>query len=152
LAGCLAMIGEAPVLTDLLVSWPGRFEQALVERIVARLGVERRGADEDRGLASAAIKALRSRKVGIDRFFFDWRGGRIPPDGDYQADACGDLRARLENRQRTLTHPYWDDERPCSMLIEEVESIWSAIADHDDWRPFESKIEAVRKLGDAMTS
>jgi hypothetical protein len=38
------------------------------------------------------------------------------------------------------------------MLVEEVESIWSAIADHDDWRPFESKIEAVRRLGDAMTS
>src|SRR5207342_3820174 len=114
LAGCLAMIGEAPVLSDLLVSWPGRFEQALVERIVARLGVERRGADEDRGLASAAIKALRSRIVGIDRLFFDWRGGRIPPDDAYRADEFGDLRARLKSRQRTLTHSYWDDESPCS--------------------------------------
>ena len=152
LAGCLAMIGDAPVLSDLLASWPRRFEQVLVERIVARLGVERRGADEDRGLASAAIKALRSRIVGIDRLFFDWRGGRMPPDDAYRADAFGDLHARLEDRQRTLTHPYWDDGQPCSMLIDEVESIWSAIADHDDWRPFESKIEAVRRLGDAMTS
>src|SRR4030095_14851034 len=87
LAGCLAMIGEAPALSDLLASWPGRFEHALVERIVARLGVERRGADEDRGLTSAAIKALRSRIAGIDRFFFEWRGGRIPPGDAYQADA-----------------------------------------------------------------
>jgi hypothetical protein len=38
------------------------------------------------------------------------------------------------------------------MLIEEVESIWSAISDHDDWRLFEAKVEAVRRLGEAMTS
>ena len=89
---------------------------------------------------------------GIDRFFFDWRGGRIPSDDVYQADAFGDLRTRLEGRRRALIHPYWEDEQPCSMLIEEVESIWSAIADHDDWRPFEFKIEAIRRLGDAMAS
>jgi len=152
LAGCLALIGEAPALSDLLASWPSRFEQALVERIIARLGIEPREAGEDRSLASAAIKALRSRMVGIDCFFFDWRGGRIPAGDAYQAEAFADLRARLEGRQRTLTHPYWNDGQPCSMLIEEVESIWSAIADHDDWRPFESKIEAVRRFGDAMTS
>jgi hypothetical protein len=38
------------------------------------------------------------------------------------------------------------------MLIDEVEAIWSAIDEHDDWRPFESKIEAIRRLADAMTS
>ena len=38
------------------------------------------------------------------------------------------------------------------MLIDEVEAIWAAIADHDDWSPFEAKIEAIRRLGDAMTS
>ena len=152
LAGCLAMIGEAPVISDLLASWPGRFEQALVERIVARLGVERRGDAEDRPLASAAIKALRSRIIGIDRFFFDWRGGRTPAAELCRASEFDELRASLEGRQRVLTHPYWDDEHPCSMLIEEVESIWSAISDHDDWQLFEAKVEAVRRLGEAMTS
>jgi hypothetical protein len=38
------------------------------------------------------------------------------------------------------------------MHIEEVEPIWSVIAEHDDWTPFESKIGAIRRLGDAMTS
>jgi len=152
LAGCLAMIGEAPALSNLLASWPGRFERALVERMVARLGVETRGEAEDRPLVSAAIKALRSKIVGIDRFFFDWRGGRIPGDKAYSAGEFDDLRARFEGRQRGQSHPYWSDNDPCSMLIEEVEAIWSAIADHDDWSLFESKVEAIRRLGDAMTS
>ncbi len=51
-----------------------------------------------------------------------------------------------------LTHPYWSDPQPCSMLIDEVESIWAAIADKDDWQPFEAKIAAIRRMGDAMTS
>ena len=38
------------------------------------------------------------------------------------------------------------------MLIDEVEAIWTAIADKDDWQPFEAKIEAIRRLGDAMTA
>jgi hypothetical protein len=38
------------------------------------------------------------------------------------------------------------------MLIDEVESIWAAIADHDDWAPFEAKIAAIRRMGDAMAS
>jgi uncharacterized protein YdiU (UPF0061 family) len=152
LAGCLAMIGEAPALSDLLASWPGRFEAALVERMIERIGVARRDELEDRALISAAIKALRSRIVGIDRFFFDWRGGRDPAHAPYAANEFDELRGRLEGRQRALTHPYWEDDEPCSMLIEEVEAIWSAIADNDDWAPFNSKIEAIRRMGAAMAS
>ena len=38
------------------------------------------------------------------------------------------------------------------MLIDEVEAIWSAIAEKDDWAPFEAKIEAIRRMAEAMTS
>ena len=151
LAGCLAMIGEAPALSDLLSSWPARFEAALVDRLLGRLGVDQRGG-EDRVLASAVIKVLRARLVGIDRFFFDWRGGRIPQGDSYRAGEFDELRALLDGRQRPLTHSYWADADPCSMHIEEVETIWSAIADHDDWEPFETKIDAIRRMSDAMTS
>jgi len=152
LAGCLAMIGEAPALSDLLASWPDRFQTALLDRMMARLGVDRRGEAGDRPLVSAMIAALRSRIVGIDRFFFDWHGGRAPGDEIYRAGEFDELRSLLEGRQRPLAHSYWSDPAPCSMHIDEVESIWAAIADRDDWSVFESKIEAIRRFGDAMTA
>jgi len=152
LGGCLAMITEGPPLADLLATWPARFETALVERLISRLGVERRSDSDDRLLVSAILSALRSRQVGIDRFFFDWRGGRTPAGESYNADEFDELRARLDSRQRPLAHRYWSDPSPCSMLIDEVESIWAAIADGDDWKPFEAKIEAIRRMADAMTS
>ena len=152
LAGCLALIGDPPALSELLGSWPDRFQAALLERMMARLGIDRRGEGEDRPLVSAMIAALRSRAVGIDRFFFDWRGGRIPPDDAYRAGEFDELRALLDERHRPAQHPYWAGPGPCSMHIDEVETIWAAIADNDDWSPFESKIEAVRTMGAAMTA
>ena len=147
LAGCLTLIGEAPVLSDLLAAWPDRFQAALEDRMLARLGIERRKGD--RALVSAMIKGLRSRVVGIDRFFFDWRGGRMPSNEIYGAGEFDELRQLLEGRQRLLTHSYWSDAAACSMHLDEVEAIWAAIADHDDWAPFESKIEAIRRMGEA---
>jgi hypothetical protein len=38
------------------------------------------------------------------------------------------------------------------MHIEEVEAIWDAIAEGDDWSPFEAKIVAIRRMGAALRS
>ena len=32
------------------------------------------------------------------------------------------------------------------MLIEEVETIWSAIAERDDWKPFEAKLSRIDEM------
>ncbi len=92
--------------------------------------------------------------VTIDRFFFDWRGGRVPTDPVY-GDAFAPLRRALEGRAAApgaLDHAYWSDGEPCSMAIDEVEAIWARIADEDDWSAFEAKIAAIRRMAEAMAS
>ena len=149
LAGCLALIAEPTALSAVLASWPARFEATLFDKLLARLGIAGRG-EGDRELVSALLGALRTRAVGIDRLFFDWRGGRVPADPVYAADQFEALKAALESRERPQTHAYWSDETPCSMLIDEVEAIWDAIAATDDWAPFEAKIAAIQRMGEAM--
>jgi len=56
----------------------------------------------------------------------------------------------LEGRSRQREHPYWSDDAPCSMLIEEVEAIWAAIAERDDWQPLHNKVNAIRRMGAAV--
>ena len=156
-AGCLALVAEAKDLADRLDGWGEQFHRALVEALIARLGIGRLGivrgeAETDRELARLLIAALGTRKVGIDRLFFDWRGGRIPAG---QADISPEFAAlakALGGRRAAADHPYWADEAPCSMPVEEVETIWEAIAGADDWGPFEAKIAAIRKMGEAMTA
>jgi len=36
------------------------------------------------------------------------------------------------------------------MLIDEVEKIWSAIASDDDWQPLYQKIDAIRRMHEAL--
>jgi hypothetical protein len=35
------------------------------------------------------------------------------------------------------------------MLIDEVESLWAAIAEQDDWAPFHDKVARLRQTGAA---
>ena len=148
LAGCLSLVAPAPPLSDLLAGWSLRFEQALTGAMLTRLGVA--PGNEDRELAAALIKALATRAKPIDRIFFDWRGGRDPGVEDYPREEFRHLATLLRGREREQSHPYWAQSAPCSMHIDEVESIWSAIAERDDWRPFEDKLTAVNRMREAM--
>jgi len=152
LAGCLTLIADAAPLSDALGGWGNRFEQALTEALLKRLGAAPHGGTEDRDLAAALVRALQSREASIDRMFFDWRGGRDPGAGRYPAEPFRALAAALQGRERSPAHDYWSDAEPCSMHIEEVESIWAAIAERDDWSPFEAKVAAVRRMGEAMAA
>ena len=58
LAGCLSLVAEAPPLSDMLGAWSGRFEQALVEAMMRRLGIDARDEKADRELVAALIDAL----------------------------------------------------------------------------------------------
>jgi uncharacterized protein YdiU (UPF0061 family) len=149
LAGSLSLVAEAPALSNALADWSGRFEAALTAAMVRRLGVAPSGDDQE--LAAALIAALASRAAPIDRVFFDWRGGRDPGAQRYRTEPFRALAKRLEGRASQPTHNYWSDDRPCSMHIDEVEAVWSAIAERDDWRPFNDKVAAVRRMGEAMT-
>lgn len=149
-AGTLSLIAKAPALSEALASWTDRFEDALMVTMVRRLGVDAAGPEGDRELAAALIRALATREATIDRIFFDWRGGRDPGVEKYPSEPFRTLAARLEGRMRVQSHPYWSGPGPCSMHIDEVEAIWSAIAERDDWQPFNDKVTAVRLMGEAM--
>jgi len=132
----------------MLGDWGSRFEDALTAQLLQRLGVE--SGKDDREVAAALISALATREAPIDRIFFDWRGGRDPGAGKYPSEQFRNLSKALEGRERPEAHPYWSDPGPCSMPIGEVEAIWTAISERDDWRPFEDKVRAIRRMGEAM--
>ena len=153
LAGCLALLTDGHEgLQTSLESFAGHFHAVLAAGVVRRLGLEPVGEEEDRAVARAAVKAMATRKVGIDRFFFDWRGGERPKGEAYADPAFDPLAEAIGSRRGEPNHAYWSEAGPCSMLIDEVEAIWAAIAEKDHWAPFETKIAAIRRMGDALTA
>jgi len=152
LAGCLALLTDGHEgLQASLEGYADHFHAALAAAMVRRLGLAPGGGEEDRLVARAAVAALGRKTVGIDRFFFDWRGGEQPA-GEAYADPSFDVLAdAIGARRGDRSHAYWRDEKRCSMLIDEVEAIWAAIAERDDWGPFNAKVAAIRRMGDALT-
>ena len=158
LAASLRHIAPAEALTPALERFPAGFQQALREAICARLGVAPRGEEPDNALLAAIEDGLAARTVTIDRFFFDWRGGGrrgpSPADAAYEDQRFAGFRSLVRSYRPAAEpgHPYWSDDAPCSMHIDEVEAIWDRIDRDDDWTAFEAKIAALRRMGEAMAS
>ena len=141
LAVALRLLADAPPLVAAMERYGPLYQQAIGRRWCWRLGVRSRGIEADTALVGACEKALVESGEAPDEFFFRHRGAR---------HATGELAEALAGYERQDTsHPYWEDEQPQSMLIEEVEAIWSAIAQQDDWQPLQDKIAAIRRMGEA---
>ncbi|WP_404371019.1 protein adenylyltransferase SelO family protein [Sphingomonas sp. MMS24-J45] len=147
LAVSLRTVSEAEPLIAVLDSFAERYQRAVSKAILWRLGVVPRDAETDRAVVQAVERGLVGSKIGIDRFFFDTFGGTPPAD-----PAFDEARAVLADYapRKGRDHPYWSGA-PCSMLIDEVEAIWAAIDQRDDWAPFHTKLAAIREMGAALS-
>ena len=150
LAISLTKLVPVEALAPILDAFPAAYEAAHVQAMLKRLGVKPRGEEADLALVQAIEQGLSAKSVTIDRFFFDWRGGRLRAATDYSAH-FPTLDAMLAPYEPAapVDHPYWSDADPCSMHIDEVEAIWSAIAERDDWTPLHNKVAAIRRMGEA---
>ena len=146
LAVALRTVSEAQPLIDILETFPERYQRAVSDAILWRLGVVPQEPVRDRALVQTIEQALTQSAIGIDRFFFNAFGGTVP-----EGEAFDPLRAALAGYapRKARTHPYWSSA-PCSMPIDEVEAIWAAIDTRDDWAPFHAKIAAIRQMGEAL--
>ena len=150
LAVSLRPLVEAEPLIEQLERFPELFGQAMVRRFCWRLGVVPSG--EVDAMIQAAVNGMAASETSIDRFFHDWRGGEPRNGSDYSGEAWAAFRDVVAGMEASSgkEHGYWSDEAPCSMHIDEVEAIWSAIAERDDWSLLHEKVAAVRRMGEAM--
>jgi uncharacterized protein YdiU (UPF0061 family) len=153
LAVSLRLLSEAEPLIAALDTFGAHYRDALGACLHYRLGIRHPPGgltlEESGVLAEAVGRTLAATEVPVDRFFFDAYGGALPPSYDSQWDDVRAALAPFEPRPGARDHPYWQGE-PCSMLIDEVEAIWAAIAERDDWAPFHAKIIAIRTMGAAL--
>lgn len=152
LAIALSEIAESDALAAAVDHFGPAYRAAIVDRMLWRLGVVPKGGGSDVALVQAMEAALVTSQCPLDKFFFDWRGGHLRrPDAGYAIDAFALFRAAVADYAPVggLGHGYWSGAGPCSMLIDEVEAIWASIAANDDWTLFDSKLAAIRHMGEA---
>ena len=126
LAIALRPIADSDALAGAIEPFGQMYVDALVDRFLWRLGARKQGLDTDISRVQQIERDLSESGQSIDRYFFDARERR--------------------------DHPYWSLPEPCSMLIDEVEALWAAIAERDDWAPLHAKIAAIRHMGEALAN
>ncbi|MCU1281674.1 MAG: hypothetical protein JWM53_5220 [bacterium] len=159
LADALALIVPRNRLSRALVEFEPRYLAELGARWIARLGVAPRDPISDSLLAARARCFLERSQLPFDRFFFDWYGGDAsaaralsgPHAAAYSGEVFATFRSALADRPPTrpqaLGDAYFSAAGPTTMHIDEVERVWKAVAERDDWTPFAEKVVAVRALG-----
>ena len=145
LAIALRQLSDSPPLLAALERFAPLYRAALVRRFLWRLGVASRGEEADLALVAAAEGHMRETQVAPDLFFFRHRGGREAPGGEF-----GELLAAHAPAGAAQDHPLWQEPAPPSLVIDEVERIWSAIDKSDDWSVLNERIAAIRGLGAAL--
>ncbi|WP_296679049.1 protein adenylyltransferase SelO family protein [Novosphingobium sp.] len=142
LAVALRPLADAAPLIAALNRFGDLYQEALARQFVWRLGFAPRGFDADRALVAAAERAMADNGTSPDVFFHRHRSGRAM-QGDLAAAAAAHEPAGHSD-------PVWDEPAPPSLVIEQVEAIWEAIAGGDDWHPLQQMISDIRRLGSAL--
>jgi uncharacterized protein YdiU (UPF0061 family) len=156
LALALRTVAETDSLVPAFRDYPSRFEAELRAAVLRRLGVRSKDEASDLALLQAMESALAATGMPLDRFYFDWRGGRrrgpSPAEATYALPAFATFVDAIATYAPAaeLSHAYWADAEPCALLIDEIEAVWAAIDERDDWAPFHAKIAAIRRMGEAM--
>jgi uncharacterized protein YdiU (UPF0061 family) len=158
LALSLSSVVEIDALREILNDFAPRFNAAATAEFVNRLGVVAKGGSSDDDLMLAGFQLMNASQVMFEQFFFDWYGHREPTVDVLRAydivpqefSAFRKILARYTvapAARARLSDVYFQNSAPCSLLIDEFEKIWNAIATRDDWTPFERKISQVRERG-----
>ncbi len=160
LGGCLTLVSETEPLQEALSGYTKAYQAALRTAMFARLGLTPGDQTEDLQFLAALFNWMSESEAPWDQFFHDWvcaneaRANQSQSAALYAQDVFAPIRdgfrARAPSRPERLAHSYFARPTPVSLVIDEVEALWTPIAEHDDWSLFNQKLADIRALQDAL--
>lgn len=163
LGGALQVAYPDLPLDELLEGFSDDFNyeihQQLLKRLNLRNPLQEPSAIQDLNvdLVSRLFQFMEKEKCLFEQTLFDLHSGgleerleRSPQKEIYKKDSFKALKDTLEcfeiASEEKSRHPYFQQSKACSLIIDELESLWKPIADNDDWAPFERKLAEIRSF------
>jgi len=146
LAAALSLVTDEEGLIAALNGFEAAYQGALRAAVFARLGVHPgEDATADVDFVRETYSMLERTRQPWEPFFHRWFGGRA--SGAVPEEGMRDWTLRLEAYEPDRPERRDAIGEPCDLLYDEIEAIWAAIDERDDWGPLEEKltrIEATR--------
>jgi len=158
--GALSLTADAEALSAALRTYGARYEAAMADAFFERLGLARAGR-EDSDFVIALLRWMAASGAPFEQVVFDWFGGALsatrarqsPAAELYKGRSFQGVRERLTQFQTSpaarLEHAYFRRQTPETMLIDEVEALWAAISENNDWSAFNAKLDAIAEMREA---
>ena len=156
LGGALSLVADGEDLSQSLAAYEPAYQESFAAHTLALLGLERGTVLRDDLLFLQDFYAwMTTSGANWAQTFFDWFGGdasAVRADGSpqsalYKADAFKPVRdaigARTPHRPNRLDHRYFQSPQPVNLIVDTVESLWSEIAERDDWAPLNAHLEQI---------
>jgi uncharacterized protein YdiU (UPF0061 family) len=160
LADCLVALSSLEAMQSAVTAFQDCLPDAMTQALCRRLGIDA-GWEERGRMTEALITAIRDAEIGFEEVLFDWYGGGASAsralsgkrEKFYKSPSFAEARDLLREAPAAkgirLDHSYFEGDNPQTMLIDEVEAIWDAIAADDDWSRLSDKIEAIHAMSQA---
>jgi uncharacterized protein YdiU (UPF0061 family) len=161
LAECLLPLSEQSRIEAALAGFEPALHCEFSTAILRRLGLKAQSSQRNGMLARALWTFLLETKTPFEQTFFDWYGGEkslerarhSPSAAAYTHQAFHPVHELMAGFEPllglNLGHSYFERPVPCTMLIDEIESLWTPIAEQDDWSAFEAKLQDIAAMADA---
>lgn len=160
LGGCLERAYKGLPFTEILEIFSDEFNFNLQKIFLKKLNLSCENSDLVAETISVFFQLMEQNKLLFEQTFFDFhsfnleRVLRSPQKNHYQGplfQRLCDLLNQMKIQNSThASHPYFSNLKPETLLIDEIESIWSLIEKNDDWSLFEKKIQSIRSIRGLM--
>ena len=160
LGECLLGLSTRAAIEPVFDSFPDRFQAELARQTFARLGLLAGDPEPARALMHRFWATMQETAPPFQQAFHDLLGGGLPErlrasplrplfETAAWAEVIEGLRALppAPGLAAAAAHPSAARDVPETMVIAEVEAIWSAIDRDDDWQPLADKIARIRETG-----
>lgn len=152
LAESLKLAFPALVIEPILETFSNTFNTAVHRHFLRRLNLKNESEEKNSELVSEFFGFMESHKLGFEEMFFEFHSKRVlqQPELTLKYKKAVTLLQKLaafeiQNPNLAL-HKYFSEKKPATLLIDEIESIWSSISENDDWGPFEAKLQSLRNF------
>lgn len=153
LAISLKLAYPALEIEPILSRFSGLFDDQIHIHFYKRLNLKMPDQVKASHFLTRFFDLMETNKLNFEEMFFDFNSKRLLSNpeisGKYEKwdrDILKELDQFEISDEEIARHIYFKDEKPTTLLIDEIEQIWASIAENDNWSLYESKLQSIRKM------
>ncbi|MEQ1724212.1 MAG: protein adenylyltransferase SelO family protein [Pseudobdellovibrio sp.] len=146
LAGSLKLAYPELPTEEILGQFSELFNTHVQTEFFKRLNLVPQGAEQNSEFLSNFFSYMEKNKINFEDMFFDFHSKKSLSSDKYESLLLKQLSTFNVADEKLAQHPYITGEKPCTLLINEIESIWKPISEKDDWSSYEQKLQSIRKM------